>query len=331
MEIKEVIGIDASKLMLDCRVHTKGTQDVFDNDLGGIAQMVDWALETSGTAKENLLFVFEYTGPYTHHLVRYLYGNGFLLHVVPGLEIKRSLGIARGKDDKADAERIAVYGYRKREEIEPFQMAGESLERIKRFMSMRKKLVAQKAGHMATLGEQRRVLDVRTEQVLFRVQEELIEVLGQQIAAIEREMDDVVAANPRLKELMRLLTSITGIGKVTARFIIAYTAGFTAFDQWRKFASYIGIAPYPYRSGTSIKGRTKVSHLARKEGKVLIHMCALTAIQYSPEMRAYYERRLKEGKNKMSTLNIIRNKLLARVFAVAKRGTPYVDIMRYAA
>jgi len=114
MEIKEVIGIDASKLMLDCRVHTKGTQDVFDNDLGGIAQMVDWALETSGTAKENLLFVFEHTGLYTHHLVRYLYGNGFLLHMVPGLEIKRSLGIARWKDDKA--------------------------------------------GHMATLGEQRRVL-----------------------------------------------------------------------------------------------------------------------------------------------------------------------------
>ncbi len=60
-------------------------------------------------------------------------------------------------------------------------------------------------------------------------------------------------------------------------------------------------------------------------------MCASTAIQFNPEMRKYYENRVQMGKNKMSTLNIIRNKLLARIFAVITRNTPYVEIHKYAA
>ncbi|UJH92699.1 IS110 family transposase [Antarcticibacterium sp. 1MA-6-2] len=105
--------------------------------------------------------------------------------------------------------------------------------------------------------------------------------------------------------------------------------GFTSFKTWRKFASYIGIAPFPNISGTSIRGKTKISRLANREGKALLHLCAASAIQCNPEMKAYYQRRLDKGKNKMSTLNIIRNKLLARAFAVAERGTPYVNTMGY--
>lgn len=146
MEIKEVVGIDAGKLKLDCCAHTKGAQEVFDNSPEGIAAMVDWSLGTSGPAGEDVLFVFEHTGLYTHHLMEYLGDNGLRFHVVPGLEIKRSLGIARGKDDRADAKRIALYGYRTREEVSPFRPPSESLARAKRLMSMRRKLVAQRGG-----------------------------------------------------------------------------------------------------------------------------------------------------------------------------------------
>lgn len=126
------------------------------------------------------------------------------------------------------------------------------------------------------------------------------------------------------------MVSIKGIGKVTARFLIVYTMGFTAFESWRKFASYCGIAPFPHRSGTSIVGRTKVSRLANLEGKALLHQCALSAVISSPEMKAFYERRLAMGKSKMSTINIIRNKLVARAFTVVALGTPYINMMRYA-
>ena len=113
--------------------------------------------------------------------------------------------------------------------------------------------------------------------------------------------------------------------------MIVFTDNFSKFENWRKFASYCGVAPFAYQSGTSIKRRTKVSHLANKKLKAIINMCAISAIQHNPEMKLYYQKRVEQGKSKMSTVNIIRNKLIARVFAVVKRQTPYVDTLKYAA
>jgi len=331
MKIKEVIGIDVSKLTLDCCDHNSGKQTVFENNLEAIETMVEWSFKNTGTIKPHLLFVFEHTGLYTYKLIQYLSENGYLYCVVPGLEIRRSLGISRGKDDKADAKKIALYGYRLREEIKPSQVNSNTLEGLKRLMSIRRKLVVQHAGYKATLKEQQRILDVKREPVLFDVQRKVAHTLGVQIKLIEKELDRIIKEDPDLQYLYRLIISVKGIGAVTARFLIVYTAGFTQFETWRKFASYCGIAPFPYRSGTSIRGRTKVNHLANKEGKALLNLCACSSIQCNPEMKIYYERRVEEGKNKMSTLNIIRNKLLARAFAVVERGTPYVNTKKYAA
>lgn len=95
--------------------------------------------------------------------------------------------------------------------------------------------------------------------------------------------------------------------------------------------AYCGTAPFPNRSGTSKRGKTKVSHLANKKAKILLDLCAKSALQHNPEMKMYYKRRLESGKTEMETINVIRNKLLSRVFAVVKRGTQYVDIAQYAA
>lgn len=328
MEIKEVIGIDASKLTLDCCIHNSGLQEVFNNDPKGIEKLLDWKLAHCKFKKEHVLFVFENTGLYTIQLTAILHERGYLMYVASGLEIRRSLGIARGKDDKADAKRIALYGYMVKEEIKLYNMPSKALSKLKRLMSIRRKLVVQNAGYMANLKEQKRVLS--DDEVLFNVQQEMMKTLVVQIKAVEREIDRIIQEDPELERLQILLTGIKGIGKVTARFLIIYTVGFTAFDSWRKFASYVGIAPFLNRSGTSVKGRNKVSNLANKEGKALLHLCAASAIQCNPEIKAYYERRLAKGKHKMSTLNIIRNKLLSRAFAVVGRGTPYVDVMKYA-
>ena len=327
MEIKEVVGIDVSKLTLDCCVHKKGAQKEFKNDLKEILKMVTWSLKKSGAKRSELLFVFEHTGLYSDQLVQLLDQENCLMYVASGLEIKRSLGIIRGKDDKADAKRIALYGFRIREEIKPQQIPSSTLIRLKRLMSLRKKLVVQRAGYIATLKEQKRVL--KDETMIFQIQEDMIHLLNRKIKDLEREMDKIIQADAHLKYLFKLLNSIKGIGNVTARFLIVYTMGFTSFESWRKFASYCGIAPFPHRSGTSVIGRTKVSRLANLEGKALLHQCALSAVGSSPEMKAFYERRLEMGKSKMSTINIIRNKLIARAFAVVARGTPYVDTMKY--
>ena len=285
MEINEVIGIDVSKLTLECCIHKSGLQKEFANDRKGISKMLDWSFKKSGTEKENLLFVLEHTGLYSDMLVAQLDERGCTINVVSGLEIKRSLGIVREKEDRAEAKRIALYGYRTREEMKPTKLPGSVLTRLKRLMSMRRKLVGQRAGHMATLKEQKRVLE--EDALLFWVQEDIINLMNWRINDLEREMDKLIKGDDELREILGLLVGIKGIGTVTARFLIVNTVGFTSFDCWRKFASYCGIAPFPHSSGTSIKGRTKVSRLANREGKSLLHQCALSAVKSSPEMKAY--------------------------------------------
>jgi len=146
---------------------------------------------------------------------------------------------------------------------------------------------------------------------------------------LKKKLDDIIKNNQQIKQMYKLITSIKGVGHQTALFLIVYTDKFTKFDSWRKFASYCGIAPFPNQSGISIRGRTKVSNLANKKIKSLLDLCAKTSIQHNPEMKLYYERRVKQGKSKMSTINIIRNKILSRIFAVVQRGTPYVNTMGY--
>ena len=317
-------------MTIDCHGHKSGSHREFENTLEGIAAMAEWSAGADAASRGEVMFIFEHTGLYSHKLIQYLGGNGYLFHVAPGLEIKRSLGIARGKDDRVDARRIALYGHEKREGLQPYMIPGKTLDAIKRLIALRRKLVTQRAGHRAAHGEQGRVLDMGLEAVLLDVRERVIEAMDAEISKIEKELDRLVDLDPELKKQYGLLTGIKGVGPVTARYLIVHTVGFQAFATWRKFASYCGIAPFPNTSGTSVRGMTKVSHLAHKEGKKLLNMCAWSAIQHNPEMRAYYERRVAQGKNEMSTINIIRNKILARAFAVVKRGTPYVNTMGFA-
>lgn len=146
MEVNEIIGIDASKLTLDCCIHSNGKQEVFENNPEGINRLLDWVSSQVPVKKEQILFVFENTGLYTIELIDGLQERRFLMYVASGLEIRRSLGIARGKDDKADAKRIALYGYRIREDIEPYSPPSKALVKLKRLMSIRRKLVVQHAG-----------------------------------------------------------------------------------------------------------------------------------------------------------------------------------------
>ncbi|QCK15040.1 transposase [Mangrovivirga cuniculi] len=117
----------------------------------------------------------------------------------------------------------------------------------------------------------------------------------------------------------------------TAYQLICTTNGFENFTNWRQLACYAGVAPFEYSSGSSIKGKTRVSHYADKQLKSLLNMCALSSKKYDPQMKNYFDRKIKEGKNKMLVLNNIRCKLLSRVFAVINRQTPYINTYKFAA
>lgn len=332
MKIKEIIGIDVSKKTMDVKVHTTQKYREFGNNSAkDIKSMVKWAFKNTAFTKDNILFVFEHTGLYSHQLATTLTELGINFTAVSGLEIKRSLGIVRGKNDKSDATNIALYGYRLRDELEPSQIPTKELQSLKRLLGLRKRLVKQRAGFKTSLKEQKRVLKKMDNKEFFEVQERIIKDLSKHIIKVEKTMNQIIEESKELNKMYKLIISIKGVGSQTGLYMIVYTQGFTQFKTWRKFASYCGIAPFPNSSGTSLRGKTKVSHLANKEIKALLTNCAVSALQYSPEMKQYYNRRLDQGKNKMSTINIIRNKLISRIFAVVERGTPYVDTLKYAA
>jgi transposase len=331
MTIKETIGIDMSKENFDVRIHSNQMYEAFENSIKGFKKLIKWVDKNSVFSKDESLFVFEHTGLYSHQLSVFLTEQNFNFVMIPGLEIRRSLGIARGKDDKVDATKIALYAFRLRDELKPTQLPTEEIMALKHLLSLRERLVKQRAGYKVSRGEQQRVLVKKENKVLFETQEKIISFLNKQIKAVEQELNEIITCSEDLKRNFNLITSIKGVGTQTALQILVCTNNFTKFKNARKFASYCGIAPFPNRSGTSLRGKTKVSPLANKRVKSLLDLCAKVAIQRNIEMKQYYKRKVSEGKNKMSVINIIRNKLLARVFAVVHRGSPYVNITKYAA
>lgn len=331
MKFAETIGIDVSKLTLDACIHGKQILTQVPNTKQGHRKLLLWVEKNADCSIEETLFCFEHTGNYSLTLARFMSEKQLNYILVPGLEIKRSLGIQRGKNDKIDAKKIAQYAYRRREEVTLYKVPDISINKIRQLFSLREKLVKQRSGFMAALNDQANLIDRSENKLMFSIPQRLIKELNKQIDCIEKEVDLVLEENPDILDNFKLITSITGIGRQTALLLIVVTNNFLLFNDHRKLASYAGVAPFPYTSGTSIKGKTKISHLANKKLKSLLSSCAVSAIRTDPEMKVYYKRRTESGKHKMNTINAVRNKLLARVFAVVKRRTPYLSLYKYAA
>lgn len=330
MKIKEVIGIDISKLRNEGCIHTNQMTLNFENNTKGFNILIKWVNKHSKYKPEEILYCFEHTGVYSFELAYFLTNKQYPFVLVPGLEIKRSLGIQRVKNDKVDAARISLYAYRRKEEIVPSKMPSKDLIKIKYFLSAREQLVKHRSGYKIILKEQTKVLEKQEGKLFTSIYKQLIHEFNEKIAQIEAELSIIISKNHQIKKMFDLITSIKGVGAQTALFIIVLTNGFESFKNARKFASYAGIAPFQYESGSSIKGKTKVSHLANKKIKALLSSCAISAINHNAEIKDYYNRKIKEGKHKMCVINAVRNKILARIFAVVQRQTPYVDTHRFA-
>lgn len=330
-KIKEFIGIDISKLKFDVRIYSNQKSSVFTNNPNGFKTMIEWVNNNTSASSIEILYALEHTGIYSLPISIFFSDNGLKFVLISGLEIKRSLGIQRGKDDKIDAKRIAEYAFQKRDKIKLSRLPLKNILTIRRLLTLRDRLVKHRSGFLKDCKENEKFINRKENKMLFAVIEKSVKEIDKQILRIENELDKIISADELIQKQYNLILSINGVGRQTALTLIVYTNCFTNFDKWRKLASYAGTAPYKYRSGTSIKGRSKVSQLANKKIKTLLNMCARSAITCNPELKFYYQKRKAQGENGMSIMNIIRNKLLSRIFAVVKRETPYVNTFKYAA
>jgi transposase len=330
MKKMEFVGIDISKEKLDVRLHLANQQEIFENKSSGFKKMNGWM--TKHVGGETTFFIcFEHTGMYAVGLQVYLEEMKLDYIQISGLEVKRSLGIQRGKNDCIDAKRLAEYAYLHRDKLRPQKLHSTDLIRLKYLLSLRSRLVRQRGGYTASVNEYKRFLSLANTDGMIRSQKEMIKALDVQIVVLEKEIRALIASDKKIQEQFTLATSVKGIGLISAAYMIVLTNCFTEFKTWRKFACYTGSAPFEHQSGKSIKGMTKISHYANKQMKTILTNAVKSAIQFCPELKLYYQKRIKEGKHKKVVVNIIRNKLISRVFATVRRGTPYVELVRYVA
>lgn len=324
MKVPYIIGADLSKKTIDFASCQFSNHVKVENNLAGFKELMRWMKYLKIPVNE-VMIVMEHTGLYSHRLEQFLHQNQVSFTKVSGLAIKRSMGLVRGKTDKQDAFRIAQYGEEKRAQLVADQPVEKPLQRLRILHSTRERLVRTKAAMMTAVKEYQQGYGLKNDDEIITGQQDLIQSLDKQIKNLTSKMEAIVESQQSLNANYKLLKSIKGVGQVLALAVIIKTGNFTRFTDPRKFACYCGTAPFENSSGTSIRRKTRISHLADKRMKTLLDLAAKSAIQHDQELHAYYLRRTQNGKSKMSTINVVRNKLLYRVFAVVKRQTPFIE------
>jgi transposase len=329
MEKKWFIGIDVSKDTLDVAMHgttqrEKFIEKKFDNDLRGYGFLLSW-INKKNISVQDCLFCLEHTGVYSITLVAFLNEQDLFVCVEPALQIKRSIGMTRGKTDKIDARRIAIYAMDNQHKLNNYKVPGKSILKIKQLLTYRDQLVKTITSFKISLKSHERFqLTTEPDFVTLDIQHQ-VEDLNARIERINKQIEDIIEQDGSLKNNYDLVRSVKGIGLVIGAFMIVTTFNFERFENGRKYACYAGVAPFEHSSGTSIRGKTSVSHLANKRIKTLLYNAANSAAQWDPELKNYYQRKRNEGKDHQLVMNAICCKLVNRMFAVVKRQSPFIS------
>lgn len=322
---KVFVGIDVSKKWIDLCITVDGRAIVhqqFDNNKSGFRKMVSW-IRRYGPSSEWLLCM-EHTGIYAQPLWYYLTEKNITYCVVPGSVITSGLEIRRGKNDKIDAADIARFTMRYADELKPHRLPAQVLRRLKMLFAYRDRLVKAKV-IISVPAAEASVFAAQESKEVRADSSSLVQVIATRIAKIEKIMLQVINSDEQTARVYQLIESVPGFGLITASYLLIITQCFTTLCNSRKLANFGGIAPHPHKSGTSIKGKTRVSPVADKRLKTLLSNGTGSLLQYNKRMIHYFERMIAKGKHENLVRNNIKNKMLHTVCAVVKRGTPYIE------
>lgn len=316
-----IIGIDVSAKTLDICIKRDG---VFEHvEIKNSIAQVKKLLKPFLDIPERVLIGMENTGKYNNNLYAVLGGSSFKAFVVHPYHLKKSIGLARGKNDKVDADRIVSFVAKNHEELIPWEPCSQRISQLKVLFAERKAAVKS-----CTRLKQKRIdcgylTDKKLRDRLLRINQKNLKYAQEHVKEIEKMIREVVQEDDPIKQQMALLKSIPGVGDVVATAIIAKTEGFRLYSDPRKLACCAGVVPFRYQSGTSMNSKPRVSQMADKSLKTLLNMAALAAVKKDNDLKKYYDRKVAEGKNKMSVLNAVRNKIVHLCYAVIKNETFY--------
>ena len=322
--MNRIIGIDVSKHKLDCgyfvnletgKVKTK----VWPNDAAGHAQLIDWAQRQSGAQIEALTFVMEATGVYHEALAYALHEAGATVVVANPAQIRdyaKSLAV-RTKNDRKDSLVLARFG-----ETQSWRAWRPEPKEIRELRQLL-------ARHTAVQNDLQRERNRQEKAEVSRAGEQvqysiglLIEALEQESRRLEKLIDDHIDRHPRLRHDRELLETIPGIGPVVARHILALYHS-RDFRSARQMAAYIAVHPVEHQSGSSIRGRPRMSKAGNALLRAKLYLPAVVASTYNPTLKAFYQRLINKGHAKKSALGAVMRKLVHQCFGVLKHQQAY--------
>jgi len=337
-DVKFYLGMDVSKGWVDICLtsvvdHKKQAilTERFNNDAAGIKTMDKWLKKQRVLFNDNSLMVIENTGVYHRRVWEYCSASKLPLYIGNAAHIKWSFGLVRGKNDKIDSQRLCNYALKNADDLKASPVLDPVFLQLRDLMTARTRLLNQINSIKVYLGELKLSNNKAIQEALEAAHQAAIKGLKESLKIVEKQIRQVIGENAAIKNNYDLLISIPAIGHLTAVYLICCTCNFTNKVSGKQLASYGGVVPFGNRSGSSIKGRDKVSNMANKDLKKLLSMCAITAIRVYPEFRNYYDRKLNEGKHEQSVLNAIKSKLALRAVAVINKQKKYVDNYQKAA
>jgi transposase len=315
-KIKQFFGIDISKDVFDVVDHMDNHYQ-YKNDSSGFKKFYKILTEHSHC-------VMEVTGSYYQALATWLYSKSVDVSVVNPLSVKRfiQMRLKTSKTDKLDARMIRLYSESEDPELwqPPSQYIIEANELHKLIVLLLKQRTALKNKLHGIKSK-----GITTSAVLTSLRRQ-IRNLDNEVSALELKLEGVVKDHQA--DLMSRLCSIPGIGKRTAIYLIVLTQGFEKFETSRQLISYFGLNPTIHESGSSIRGRSRISKTGNNHIRNLLFMCSFTACEHNKSCREIYQRITAKGKSKKLALIAVANKLLKQSLAIAKSGLYYDENFR---
>ena len=326
-QIKFFVGTDVSKEWLDMSLVKEGKvlhHARIDNKAVAIRRWLRQTQKEFGYRFDDTLFSMEFTGLYNHHLLEVLHGSEAMVWLIPGLQISEgsTSGLRRGKSDKQDAVRIALYASKNPEQVRLWKKQRGVIQELQTLLMLREKLQKTRHQYETTLKEYKSFSEASICRLVKETTAAILKTTRQRLADVEKEISSLIQGDEKLQQLHKYISSVDGVGLITSANVLVTTNEFLNISQAKQYACYAGVAPFRDESG-KMKKKQKVSHKANKKMKKLFHLLAMSAIRMKGEMKAYYERKLAEGKNKMSVLNAIRNKIILRIFSCVKNQKLY--------
>jgi len=333
MRFTFILGIDISKDWFDaCLMNRQfeivGEQRVV-NRSDQIMEFISNLLDQYDITDINSIFMcVEHTGLYNQNLVRCWLTKGGDLAIIPANKISGNLAGPQGwveKTDTLDARRIAEYGIRFSDKLLHYRVKSHTLELLQRLQRQRSRLLNAINTLRVPVSESEDFDIVSIVERIKQNQAGSLAALETDLENIDKLMEQTIAEDPYLNRVYHLITSVPGIGPITAFEVIIATEGFTKFrpNQAKKFARYAGVIPLRHISGTSVRKKPRNTKIANRRLKPLLTMGATSLIRGKNAIGQYYQRKILEGKHHLTVINAIRNKLLLRIFAVVRNDTTY--------